>query len=121
MSGRRGPATRTNEAVIAILLELYEAEFGGKRNQRYTIDREDIRRIYGFARLFDSRVNELIQAASQVGLLVIDLGQGPTGGKLAVVKTKTVSSWRAVTKRLTDAHAFDATDPEGPDESDEDE
>ena len=111
-----GRTHRSNEEVVGILLKLYLADYGGKTNQRFTIDREDLRRIYGFNRLFESRVDALRDEAAQMGLLLIDVGQTDTGARLAFIKTKTAATWRKVPRRTVESFEFEPGAISAPDE-----
>lgn len=90
---------RSNEEVIKILFEIYKDEFGSKRNQRYLIDKADLRTIFGFSRLEQSRLDSLSEDAYEEDMLIIDLGQISIGNMVAVIKTNTVERWRSVPKK----------------------
>ena len=116
---------RTDDEVVEIFLEIYEDEFGGKEGQRFTLSWRDLRSIYGYKKLFDSRIRSLAEAAGQADLYVFDLGAGLATGKggdhmLAVIKTKTVDKWRRLPEKILCPHvlAIDE-DEENAEEEDE--
>ena len=110
---------RTDDQVVGILLEIYDATFGGKSGQRYLIRWSDLRSLYGFRKLFVSRFARLREAAAGQGLYLWELGEGDSGYMIAVVKMRTVDRWRRVPKRTIDEYAIMSDDDEGGDESDD--
>lgn len=110
---------RRHEEIIEILGELYEAEFGGKENQRFLISWADLRSLYGLSRLFPSRVKRLTEQAIESDLYVLDLGEGEHDHFVAVVKVKTVDRWRRVPKKLIAQYTPDEVD-EGTADTDDD-
>jgi hypothetical protein len=101
---------RTDEEVVDILLELYADNFGGKEGQRFLISWEGIRSIYGFEKLFYSRLNQLEEAAVKKRLCLWDLGVGVNGHFIAVIKARTVDRWRRVPKRIIESYKIDPDD-----------
>jgi hypothetical protein len=93
---------RTEREVIRILREIYEAEFGGKRNQRYLISWGDLRAIYGFSALYQTRFDALVEEGRKRRLYLLDLGEGETGRLIAVLRTRTVDRWRRVPRKIID-------------------
>ena len=91
---------RSNEEVIKILFEIYKDEFGSKKNQRYLIDKGDLRTLFGFSRLEQSRLDSLSEDAYEEDMLIIDLGQISIGNMVAIIKTNTVERWRSVPKKI---------------------
>lgn len=96
--------TRSDREVVDQLLELYDESYSGKEGQRFLISREDLRSLYGFRRLFDSRVVRLIEEAAVSGLFLWDLGQGEKGYLIAVIKISTVERWRKVPRKVIEEH-----------------
>jgi hypothetical protein len=108
---------RTDVEVVKILVEIYKAEFGGKENQRYLIGWADVREIYGFQKLFDSRFLQLRDEATNFGLYLWDLGQGNAGRQIAVIRVRTVDRWRRAPKKVIDQFRMTIPDEdEGDDE-----
>lgn len=101
---------RTEDEVVQILIDLYAEDFGGKRGQRYLISWGDIRSIYGFARLFETRFSQLVEAAVRRRLYLWDLGEGENGRLVAVARMRTVDRWRRVPKRIIQAYRLDPDD-----------
>ena len=95
---------RTDQEVVEKLLELYEENFGGKEGQRFLIPWGDIRSLYGFHKMFESRFARLAELASASGLYLWDLGEGEGGHLVAVIKIRTVDRWRKVPKKIIDRH-----------------
>lgn len=116
---------RTDIEVVDVLLALYDDTFGGKSGQRFVIAWSDLRSIYGFAKLFGSRFEQLAQIATQMAdgkrLYLLDLGEGENGHLIAVIKTKTVDRWRRVPKKLIDNYRMSLDDPGTDLEDDDDE
>ena len=54
---------KTDSQVAGILSDLYDEEFAGKSGQRYVMAWSDLRSIYGFAKLFQSRFDSLATIA----------------------------------------------------------
>lgn len=107
--------------VVDKLLNIYDENFAGKENQRYLISTNEIRSLYGFSRLFDTRIGKLKEAAFDSGLYLFDLGEGERGRLIAVVKNRTVNRWRRVPKKIIVEYAEELSDSrsDGADEDDE--
>lgn len=106
--------SRTDEDVAKILVELYAAKFGGRQNQRFLISWSDIRSLYGFDKLFTSRIESLMEAAMKQRLYLWDLGESNNVRMAGVIKIKTVDRWRRVPKKVIEDYmlAPDNTDEE---------
>lgn len=93
---------RTDEEVAKILRELYDEEFGGRAGARYVLSWGDLRAIYGYRKLYETRFERLLEAAGSQRLCVLDLGEGENGRLIIVIKIGTVDRWRKLPKRLVD-------------------
>ena len=100
---------RSDEEVATILSNIYNAEFGGKKKQRFLISWSDIRALYGFGKLTQSRFGKLDEASLQKGLYTLDLGEGEGGHMVAIVTVRTVDRWRRVTKKIIDDYRLPVT------------
>jgi hypothetical protein len=109
---------RSDDDVVQKLLELYREAFGGKQNQRFLIAWSDLRSLYGFRKLFESRFARLAERATDSGLYVWDLGEGENGHFVAVIKVRTVDRWRKIPKRIIDEHKAPSVD-DGEDEGED--
>ena len=109
---------RTDAEVVTELFGLYEESFGGKEAQRFLISWSGLRDLYGFRKLFESRLSNLAECAAGAGLYIWDLGEGAAGHFVAVVKIGTVDRWRKVPRRVLAEHAAPSDD--GEDEAEED-
>jgi hypothetical protein len=109
---------RTDEEVAKKLREIYKENFGGKAKQRYLISWADIREIYGFEKLFNSRYSLLEEAAIKCGVYLWDLGESKNGHFIAVIAIKTVDRWRRVPKRTIDNYRIEV-EQDGDDLEDE--
>jgi hypothetical protein len=96
--------SRTDAEVIAELKGLYRENFGGKENQRFLIMWSDLRSLYGFRKLFETRFARLAELAADANLYLWDLGEGETGRWIAVVRAKTADRWRRVPKKIMLTH-----------------
>ena len=85
-----------------MLKELYVGSFGGKVGQRFLISWGDLRAVYGFKSLFNSRFYTLAEAALEKHFYLWHLGEGTNGRMIAVIKTGTVNRWRRVPKKIID-------------------
>jgi hypothetical protein len=101
---------RTDAEVITVLHGIYAEEFGGKERQRFLISWADIRAIYGFGKLFESRFYALAEAGIKRRLYLLDLGEGESGRLVAVVKMRTVDRWRRVPKKVIDQYRLSPDD-----------
>lgn len=101
---------RSDDEVVAKLVELYTESFGGKAGQRFLILWADLRSLYGFRKLFESRFERLAELATDSGLYLWDLGEGENGHLIAVVKMRTVDRWRKVPKRIIDNYKAPPSD-----------
>ncbi len=110
---------RTDDEVVTILREIYNREFGGKERQRFLISWADLRAIYGFGKLFESRFQSLVEAGIKRRLYLLDLGQGESGRLVAVIRTRTVDRWRRAPKKIIDEYRLPPDDDadEGEDDS----
>ncbi len=106
--------------VVGKLLSIYNENFAGKAEQRYLISTNEIRSLYGFGKLFETRIGKLTEAAFESGLYLFDLGEGERGRLIAVVKSRTVNRWRRVPKKIIAEYAEELSDSSN-DEADEDE
>ena len=111
--------SKTNEEVADILLKLYDDSFGGAEKQRYLISWGDLKNIYGLKKLFNSRLNELIEAASNKKLYLFDLGEGDKGHLIGVIKIQTVDRWRRVPRKIIDSYSFSPDDEQVSEEDNE--
>lgn len=111
---------RTDDEVITILRQIYHAEFGGKEEQRFLISWADLRAIYGFGKLFETRFQSLAEAGIRRRLYLLDLGEGENGHLVAVLRTRTVDRWRRVPKKIIEEHRQAPDDAAEGDEDDED-
>lgn len=109
---------RTNDEVVTILREIYRSTFGGKQRQRFLISWADLRAIYGFGKLFESRFQALAEAGIKRKLYLFDLGEGESGRLVAVLRMSTVDRWRRVTKKIIDEYRLPSDD--NPDSEDDD-
>ena len=95
---------RTDDEVIDELRSIYHEEFAGKANQRFLISWADLRSLYGFGRLENSRFERLATRAYDRGAYLFDLGEGESGHMVAVVTRKTVDRWRKVPRNVIRRH-----------------
>ncbi len=70
---------RDEDEVVDELKNIYAERFGGKEGQRYLISWSDLRSVYGFRKLFDSRFRQLVEVAYRKRLYLWDLGEGEDG------------------------------------------
>ena len=113
---------RTDDEVIAELRAIYNEEFAGKSAQRFLIAWADLRSLYGFEKLFDSRFQRLAERAIERGLYVFDLGEGESGHMVAVLRHRTVDRWRKVPRSVIRGRLPPSPDAEaciGEDEAEE--
>lgn len=110
----------TDSEVVDKLLSIYRDKFAGKEGQRFLISSNEIRSLYGFGKLFDSRIHKLTETAFDSGLYLFDLGEGERGRLMAVIKSGTVNRWRRVPKKIIDQHIEPLSD-ENSEEIEEDE
>lgn len=83
---------------------IYEAEFAGKRDQRFLILGSDLARMYK-ERLHASRIPRLQEImADEYGLYLFDLGETNGGRMFAVIRAATVDRWRKVTRAVVISH-----------------
>ncbi|MFZ4221441.1 hypothetical protein ACEV6Q_26905 [Enterobacter ludwigii] len=99
-----GVVACTDSEVVDKLLSIYRDKFSGKQGQRFLISSNEIRSLYGFVKLFDSRVDKLTETAFDSGLYLFDLGEGERGRLIAVIKSGTVNRWRRVPKKIIEQH-----------------
>jgi hypothetical protein len=111
---------RSDDEVVSKLLEIYDEEFGGRKKQRFLISWGDLRTLYGFRKLFESRFARLAECATDSGLYLWDLGEGENGHLVAVIKVRTVDRWRKVPKRVVDEHKGTSTEEGEEEPEDED-
>jgi hypothetical protein len=116
----RGDVARSDDEVIQVLREIYAENFGGKEDQRFLISWGDLRAIYGFRKLFNSRFEQLVEVAHGKRFYLWDLGEGENGRLIAVIRTATVDRWRRVPKKIIEAHRS-ALDDNGDEDEDESE
>jgi hypothetical protein len=104
MSERNKSMPRTNEEVVQELRDIYRSEFGGAQQQRFLISWADLRDLYGFGKLFESRFGTLVEAAANRGLYLWNLPEGENGHQVAVIAIRTVDRWRRVPRRIVGEH-----------------
>lgn len=109
---------RTDDEVARILQDIYVEEFGGRSAHRFVLTWGDLRAIYGYRKLRDSRFDRLSEAASYKGIYVIDLGEGENGHLALIIRIGTVDRWRRVPKRIIEQYRMPLED--GTDEADDD-
>lgn len=108
---------RTDDEVIAVLAALYDAEFAGKAGQRFLLSWADLRAIYGYGNLYETRFQLLVEAASRRRFYLFDLGQTDDGRMIAVIRKRTVNRWRRVPRKIVDDYRrADDADNDGEDE-----
>lgn len=95
---------RTDEEVVEELRQIYSEEFGGADRQRFLISWGDLRDLYGFQKLYESRFSSLVEAAANRGLYLWNLPEGENGHLVAVVAIRTVDRWRRVPRRMMIEH-----------------
>lgn len=112
---------RTDDEVVDELLAIYNETFAGKSRQRFLISWGDIRALYGYGKLFESRFGRLVERAYERGLYLFNLGEGETGWMVAVLKRRTVDRWRKVPRNIIRDHLPPPVAPDdGEDEDDDD-
>lgn len=94
----------TDAEVVEKLLSIYRDKFAGKQGQRFLISSNEIRELYGFGKLFESRIDKLVESAFDSGLYLFDLGESERGRLIAVIKSGTVNRWRRVPKKITEQY-----------------
>lgn len=102
---------RTDRQVVEVLSKLYAENFGGKNGGRLIIRWGDLRGIYGFSRLFESRFLQLVQCASN-RFYLWDLGEAEPGHLVAVIKISTVDRWRRVPEKIAKEYRLSPDDNE---------
>ena len=102
-------------------MKLYADHFGGKERQRFLISWGDVRSLYGFRKLHESRFARLTEAANDSGIYLWDLKDGDGGHLVAVIKIRTVDRWRKVPKKLLDQHKASLSDGSEGEAEDDDE
>ncbi len=95
---------RTDDEVIDELRAIYNTEFAGKLKQRFLLAWADLRTLYGFGRLENSRFQRLADRAYERGAYLFDLGEGLNGHMVAIVTRKTVDRWRQVPRSVVRKH-----------------
>lgn len=95
---------RTDDEVIDELRSIYREEFAGKAHQRFLISWADLRGLYGFGRLENTRFARLATRAYERGAYLFDLGEGGNGHMVALVGRKTVDRWRKVPRNVIRNH-----------------
>ena len=109
---------RTDNEVIEVLKEIYAESFGGKSRQRFLISWSDLRMIYGFGKLFQSRFDQLSEAAYRKNLYLWDLGEGESGHLIAVIRSRTIDRWRRVPKKIAETYYTPPQDESDTEEDD---
>ncbi len=104
-------------AQLAELLkdELYTAEFCGKSQGRYIIDRDDLKTLLKVHRLTSDMMTALADECLDNQLLMIDLD-----GVFAFVELTSVQRWRKVPTRLIKHFTLQLDNQEDDDDEDED-
>ncbi|MBK8754653.1 MAG: hypothetical protein IPL99_24740 [Candidatus Competibacteraceae bacterium] len=105
------------EDMVDTLLEIYEDDFAGKKNQRYLIQMNDLRKLYGLRKMHRFRFEKLAEFAESEGLYLLDLGESESGHPIAVISCATVDRWRQVPKRIIEGYVNKAA-IEGEEETD---
>ena len=95
---------RTDREVIRILRQIYESEFGGKKDQRYNITWANLRELKQFSRLEEGAFYRLFEEGVKHGLYLLDLGLVSGEHIISVIRTNTVNRWRRVPKKILDAY-----------------
>jgi hypothetical protein len=95
---------RTDDQVITELRTIYREQFAGKERARYLISWADLRSLYGFEKLYNSRFEQLAERAVERGLYLFDLGQGDKGHMVAVLLRSTADRWRRASKIVIQDH-----------------
>ena len=95
---------RTDDEVIDELRSIYREAFAGKANQRFLIAWADLRSLYGFGRLENSRFERLAARIYERGAYLFDLGEGENGHLVALAPRKTVDRWRKVPRNVIRNH-----------------
>jgi len=103
---------RSDDEVVDILRDIYRASFGGKARQRFLISWPDLRSLYGFGALYQSRFERLVERGAERGAYLFDLGEGTSGHMVAVIGRKTVDRWRKVPRHIIREHLPPATEVE---------
>ena len=101
---------RSEKEVVNILREIYRAEFAGKRDQRFLISWADLREIYGYQSLYQTRFDTLVEEAGRRGAYLFDLGQTEVGRLVAVVPRRTVHRWRRVPRKVIEQYRLPVDD-----------
>lgn len=81
--------------VIAVLKEIYEAEFGGKDQGRFKIARDHMLSLMGVSRLYDSDSQHLVDEAFKQGVVLIN-----ADSYFHVILLPEITNWRPAPKRV---------------------
>lgn len=111
---------RSDDEVVDELRAIHNEQFAGKERQRFLISWSDIRSLYGFMSLHESRFARLVEAAAEQGLYIFDLGELDSGRMIAVLKSSTVNRWRRVPRGVIRDHLPPATIRSEDDDEDDD-
>lgn len=112
--------TRTDDEVINELKAIYSESFGGKERQRFLLSWADLRGLYGFDRLFETRFARLAERASERGLYLFDLGEGANGHMVAILRRSTVDRWRRAPRKIVAEHLPPPSGSEEPEDEADD-
>ncbi len=91
------PARKSTATVAAMLVMLYDEQFGGKPNGRFRVSRKVLREIAGRRILSDSFLREVSEEVFELGFVLINCD-----AYLAVQSQKLFNSYRRVTKGATE-------------------
>lgn len=91
------PARKSTATVAAMLVMLYDEQFGGKPSGRFRVSRKVLREISGRRILSDSFLQEVSEEVFELGFVLINCD-----AYLAVQSQKLFNSYRRVTKGATE-------------------
>ena len=91
------PVRRSTATVAAMLVMLYDEQFGGKPSGRFRVSRKVLREIAGRRILSDSFLQEVSEEVFELGFVLINCD-----AYLAVQSQKLFNSYRRVTKGATE-------------------
>ncbi len=91
------PVRRSTATVAAMLVMLYDEQFGGKPSGRFRVSRKVLREIAGRRILSDSFLQEVSEEVFELGFVLINCD-----AYLSVQSQKLFNSYRRVTKGATE-------------------
>lgn len=83
------------EEIALLIKRIYDREFGGKNRGRFKIARSTLRQLAQRRRLDDIAIEEIKDAALELGFIMADLGD-----YFAVVDHKVMMNYRPVPKSI---------------------